>query len=104
MLVMISSPSDVAVAIGRRTRERRLDRGWTQAELAARANVAIDTLKKFERTGQISLPRLVRLAIALGCATELENLFRTPTPQSLTALTRSRRQRGRTLPPATGSR
>ena len=85
------------MALGHRVRERRLDRGWTQAELSARSSVAVDTLKKFERTGQVSLPRLVRLAIALGCAAELEGLFRERSPQSLEDLERARRRRGRSL-------
>ena len=97
MILALSSPSDICLALARRIRDRRLDRGWTQAELAARSTVALDTLKKFEHTGQLSLPRLVRLAVALGCSAELEGLFREPTPQSLDELTRSRRRRGRAL-------
>ena len=87
------------MALGQRVRERRLDRGWTQAELAARSSVALDTLKKLERTGQVSLPRLVRLAIALGCTAELEGLFGARAPQSLKDLERPRRLRGRSLGP-----
>ena len=101
---IISTPADIAVALGLRVRERRLERGWTQSELAARASVALDTLKKFERTGQVSLPRLVRLAIALGCATELEGLFREPAPQSLKDLGRPHRRRGRSLGPTAGAK
>jgi transcriptional regulator with XRE-family HTH domain len=107
MLITLTSPLDISIALARRIRKRRLERGWTQSELAARSSVAVDTLKKFEHTGHIALPRLVRLAIALGCANELESLFRAPVPQSLTALTaltRSSRQRGRALPAAAGSR
>jgi transcriptional regulator with XRE-family HTH domain len=97
MLVTSNSPADITLALARRIRDRRLDRGWTQAELAARSAVALDTLKKFEHTGQLSLPRLARLAVALGCSAEIEGLFREPAPQSLDDLTRSRRQRGRAL-------
>lgn len=93
----ISSPTEISLALGRRVQARRLDRGWTQAELAARAGVAVDTLKKFERTGQVSLPRLVRLAIALGSVGELERLLVEGTPQSLRDLERPTRKRGRTL-------
>jgi transcriptional regulator with XRE-family HTH domain len=97
ILPALSSPADIQIAIARRVRDRRLDRGWTHAELEARSAVALDTLKKFEHTGQVSLPRLIRLSFALGCWAELEGLFREPTPESLDDLRRARRQRGRSL-------
>lgn len=95
MLVTIGSPQEIAAELARRVRTRRLDRGWTQAEMAARANVALDTLKKFERTGQISLVRLVRLTVALGTLREMEGLFREGAPASLDALEQPKRRRGR---------
>ncbi len=93
----LSSPSDISLTLGRRVQARRLDHGWTQAELAARAAVAVDTLKKFERTGQVSLLRLIRLAIALGSVNEFEGLLREDGPQSLRDLDRKKHRRGRTL-------
>ena len=92
----VSSPAEISVALGRRIQARRLAHGWTQRELAERAGVALDTLKKFERTGQVSLLRLVRLVIALGGTDELEALLASHAPRSLDDLTRPRRQRGRT--------
>ncbi len=95
MPITLLSPPEVSNALARRLRAQRLARGWTQAELAARSNVAVDTLKKFERTGQISLVRMVRLTVALGCVDEMEHLFRQSVPASLDALERPERQRGR---------
>jgi transcriptional regulator with XRE-family HTH domain len=94
----IASPADIAQELAQNARARRLDRRWTQSELAARSNVALDTLKKFERTGHISLPRLVRIAVALGCADEIDRLFRVGVPNSLDELLPKGRARGRTLP------
>jgi transcriptional regulator with XRE-family HTH domain len=94
MLVMLMSPPQIVMLIARQARARRLDRGWTQAELVARSTVALHTLKKFERTGQISLPRVVRLAIVLGASREMERLFSEKVPASLDALERRKRQRG----------
>ncbi len=99
---MLSVPDaiagDVAAAIGRRVQERRIERNWSRLELAARAQVSPDTLKAFERTGQISLRRLVRLSVALGCADELNRLFIAPPPTTLAEVEArgQRRQRGRT--------
>jgi len=92
----MTMPSSISRALAERVRARRLDRGWSRAELAARSGVAIETLKKFERTGQVSLERLVRLAIALGSHGEIATLFQQPMPQSLEDLERPTRKRGRT--------
>ena len=55
------------------------------------------TLRAFERTGQVSLRRLVRLADALGLRDELDQLFRPRTATNLAELAAraKRRQRGR---------
>lgn len=66
--------------------------------LAERASVAPETLRAFERTGQISLPRLLRLCVALGLEQEVERLFSSPPPpRSLDDLPApaKRRKRGR---------
>ena len=39
----------------------------TQLELADRSGVSYGTIKRFERTGKISLESLWQLAIAIGC-------------------------------------
>ncbi|WKW12468.1 helix-turn-helix transcriptional regulator [Pseudogemmatithrix spongiicola] len=92
------SIESLSLRIAQRLRERRLALGWSRRTLAERSAVAQETLRAFERTGQIALPRLVRLAVALGVDQELERLFATPPmPQSLDDLqpTAPRRQRGR---------
>lgn len=66
-----------------RVRDRRLARGWTQAELAERAGLALPTLKLFERTGHISLDRLLRIASALGALDDFRAPFAPPPPRSL---------------------
>ena len=92
---------DLAAAIGRRVQQRRIERNWSRLELADRAQVSPETLKAFERTGQISLRRLVRLSIALGCADELNRLFMSAPPTTLAEVEArgQRRQRGRTGSP-----
>jgi len=86
------------MVLAQRLRERRLSLGWSRATLGERAAVSPETLRAFERTGQISLPRLVRLAVALGVDGELERLFaEPPVPESLAELSAraKTRQRGR---------
>ncbi|MEO8944992.1 MAG: helix-turn-helix transcriptional regulator [Gemmatimonadaceae bacterium] len=74
--------------IAGRVRALRLDRGWTQREIAARAGIAFETYRAFERTGSISLERLMKLAVVLDARTELEQLFRPAPAQSLDELER----------------
>ena len=97
MPVSLQSVLGLAADLGGRFRDRRLDRGWSREELGARAGVAVETLKNFERTGQVSLPRLVRLAVALGAADELERLFLPTQPETLRDVERRARRprRGR---------
>ncbi len=52
--------------VARNVRAHRLLRDLTQAGLADRADVPIATLKKFERTGRISLESFLKLEMALG--------------------------------------
>lgn len=89
---------DIAQQIAERVRTHRLMLGWSRKRLAERAAVSPETLKAFERTGQISLRRLARLSVALRLDDELAKLFNTPPkPQTLDDLmvAGKRRQRGR---------
>jgi len=59
--------------------------------------VPLPTYRRFERTGEISLRALVRLAMALGMTEEFTALFATPTYSSIDEMLRQqqKRQRGR---------
>jgi len=73
--IILLPPEEFAIKIAARARERRLQKGLTQSGLAHRSGVSLGTLKRFERTGQIALVSLIRLATALGGEQGLENLF-----------------------------
>ena len=55
---------DVARVLAGRLQARRLELGWSRVTLGERAAVSPATLREFERSGQVSLRRLVRLADA----------------------------------------
>lgn len=103
MTTMLLSPADVALAIADRARDRRLARGWTQAELARRSGVALSTLKLFEHRGHISLDRLLRIASALDDLHSFQRLFELPMARSLDELeeraSRKTRKYGRSTKP-----
>lgn len=71
----IMPPADVAEDLAKRLRTRRLARNLTQEGLARRSGVALGTLKKFERSGEISLVSFIRLVVALGEEEGLERLL-----------------------------
>jgi hypothetical protein len=48
--------------------------------------VSYGVIKKFERTGQISLASLLKLALSLGALADFERLFARPLPEQLTSL------------------
>lgn len=86
MSLSLHTPVEVAHDLADRVRQRRLDRRWTQAELAVRAGVALSTLKLFEHHGHTSLERLLRIAAALDSLDAFEKLFAPPPARSLAEL------------------
>ena len=66
---------DITAALSARLKSRRLARNLTLEGLARRSGVALGTLKKFERSGQISLLSFIRLVVALKDEAALEALL-----------------------------
>lgn len=79
----IISSDDISTALGARLKDRRLAENLTLEGLARRSGVALGTLKKFERTGQIALRSFVRLAVALKDEAALEKLLLAPKFETL---------------------
>ena len=61
-----------------RLKAYRKKAGYSQLEMADRSGVTYGSLKRFERTGKISLEGLWLLSIALGCDNQLDMLFSKP--------------------------
>ena len=99
MTNMEGTSKDLAQQIADRIRQVRLAHEWSQAEVAARAGVALDTYRLFERTGKISLERLVRVAIALHRSRDFESLLEPAEIRSIDELEvkRPARKRGRSV-------
>ena len=77
------TPSDVAMKLAKRIKEIRRRKKITQKELAGRSNVSYATLRKFEKTGQISLESFIKLTMELGLIQEINNLFTEPVYNSI---------------------
>ena len=66
---------EIDLQVARRISRIRKRRGITQEKLSGLCGVSFGSIKRFERTGQISLLSLTRIAAALGCADEIRHLF-----------------------------
>ena len=91
------STSDICRAVADRVKMRRLELNLTQKGLSARADVNIATFRKFERTGEISLKNLVKIAMTLNSIDEFQLLFGQKQYQSIDDLLKSektQRKRG----------
>ena len=69
-------PLEISLQIAKRMSALRLQRAWTRDELAKRTGVNVHTLKRFERSGQISLPRLISICNALDILEDLLRAFK----------------------------
>ena len=90
------TPKALIQRTGERAKTRRLALGLTRDVLAERAGVSVDTLRRFETTGQIAFERLVRIAVALNVSPNLDSLFPVVAVERLEDLERAApaRQRG----------
>ncbi|MET1026391.1 MAG: helix-turn-helix transcriptional regulator [Dongiaceae bacterium] len=73
--IALMSPAEILTMVAARCRQRRLAFGHSRDQLAARSGVTAASLKRFERTGNISFDGLVKLAIALDALDGVDLLF-----------------------------
>lgn len=94
----LRTPVEVARLLGERIVELRLTHNWKRETLATRAGVSLATLRRLETSGQASLDHLLRVALALGCLDQFEQLFQPPPARSFAELDQQkvarRRKRG----------
>ena len=80
MSVLLKSMPEIAEKIAKRSQNKRLSLNLSQKTLAERSGVSYGTLKKFERSGKISLDSLLNIALVLD---ELENFEKLFAPKEL---------------------
>ncbi len=69
------TPMELNREIAGRLRDIRKRRKLSQVKLSEKSGVSLGSVKRFERTGDISLLSLTKLAIALEVEKELDSLF-----------------------------
>ena len=70
-------------ALVERFREVRRESKMSQVTIAQRSGVSLGSIKRFERTGEISLTSLLKLAFVLGYEDDFNNLFARKNYQSI---------------------
>ena len=75
MDLTFTKPSEIVELLCQRLRKERLAQQMSQADVAARAGVSVNTLSNLENGQNISFETLVRIAMVLGRVKELEALF-----------------------------
>ncbi len=71
----LSKPSEVVKQLCARLRTERLAQQMTQADVAARAGIGVNTVSNLEAGRNVGFESLVRVALVLGRGKELEGLF-----------------------------
>lgn len=80
MVFILKSPQEVMKEIAERVKTIRLEQNLTQEGLSLRSGVSLGSLKRFERTGEISLKSLIDLSLSLGIMGDFDKLFTTEKP------------------------
>jgi transcriptional regulator with XRE-family HTH domain len=68
-------PSDLLLEIAEKHKLLRKHAGYSQREMAERSGVSLGSIKRFERTGLISLESLLRLAAVHDRLNDFEAVF-----------------------------
>ena len=99
MSTIMMAPHEVAIHIAHQAQAKRLSLNYSQKTLSEHAGVSFGVLKKFERTGLISLGSLLKIALALNSLKEFTEIFKPLPPERFTSLDKlladKSRKRGR---------
>ena len=71
-----STSREIVERLSKRLRQERLAQKLTQADVAARAGVGVNTVSNLEAGRNVSFDSVVRVAMLLGRVEELEGLFK----------------------------
>ena len=67
LAININSPEQIMMQLKDNFKSKRLSFNLTQEGLASKSGVSLGSLKRFERSGQISIESLLLLAVVLDC-------------------------------------
>ena len=73
--ILLITPADVMLQTAQCAKALRLEQNITQQELADKAGIAVGTVKRFEKTGEVQFNHLLRIALVLGRLDDFKTLF-----------------------------
>lgn len=76
--VSAQSLTGIVYELVKRVKAARKKKKLTQRQLAERTGVSYGSIRRFEQTGEISLLSLVKIANALDCLEDFNELFKKP--------------------------
>jgi transcriptional regulator with XRE-family HTH domain len=82
----ILTPLEYLTQIAQNAKAKRLSLNLSQKNLSLRSGVSLGSIKRFERTGKISLESLLKLALVLKSLESFNSLFAQDPLQSLPSL------------------
>ena len=74
-VIDLTTPTDVMLQTAQRAKALRLEQNITQQELADKVGIAVGTVKRFEKTGEVQFNHLLRIALVLGKLDDFNNIF-----------------------------
>lgn len=99
MSLFMTTPHEMATRIAKKMQARRLFLNLSQKSISERSGVSFGVIKKFERTGKISLESLLKIALILDSLEEFDGLFKEKDLENLVTLDEllkdKKRKRGR---------
>ena len=76
MDLTLNTAADIVKLLCDRSRKERLARQMTQADVAARSGVGVNTVSNLEAGKNVGFENLVKVAMVLGYGDALEGLFK----------------------------
>lgn len=72
---VLDDADDIARQVAENFRKRRVEKNITRLRISELSGVPLSTVARFEQKGLIAFESLVKLAMALGYASDIRNLF-----------------------------
>ncbi len=82
----ILTPLEYLTQIAQNAKTKRLSLNLSQQNLSMRSGVSLGSIKRFERTGKISLESLLKLALVLECLESFNSIFSQAPLESLPSI------------------
>lgn len=90
----LDNADDIAQQVAESFRKRRVEKNITRQRISELSGVPLSTVARFEQKGLISFESLIKLAMALGYAQDVRNLFDTSKFDTMEELDMIRRKSG----------